>query len=385
MHALRSLLPTLPKVLAVLLLPFFLQGCDSGGSGFGGNNGGSDGGFNLDNCTIPTDRLVDGGVPRDGIPSLDNFTAGDDRLVGKDASGAGYLEDDNRVIGLLFGDQALAVPHNILWHHEIVNVDDWAGRTFAVTYCPLTGTSLAFDRSVVDGAEFGVSGLLFNNNLVMFDRRDNESLWPQMNRQANCGANVDTELEMLPVVEMTWGKWKELHPNTRVISSETGHSRNYTTSGYPYGNPDPESSYEAPNNDRLLFDIPIDDRRPPKERVLGIPNGAEGLALPFGALDDGSEARVVEVTVDNTDMVVFWKADAEGAMAYHPQTQSGESLSFTVENGRIVDTETERTWTLDGRAQDGSARLEPVETAYVSFWFAWPTFHSSTRLWEGTE
>ncbi len=360
-----------------------LAGCDVGSVSDSGNG---NSGFNLDSCTIPTDRLVDGGVPRDGIPSLDEFTSGDDRLVEKDASSAGYLEDDNRIIGLLFGDQALAVPHNILWHHEIVNVDNWAGQTFAVTYCPLTGTGLAFDRSVIDGAEFGVSGLLFNNNLTMFDRRDDESLWPQMNREANCGASVGTDLEMLPVMEMTWGKWKELHPDTKVISSETGFSRNYTTSGYPYGDPDPESSYERPNNDNLLFDMPIDDRRPPKERVLGIPNGDGGLAVPFGELDDGSEARTVEVTVGGTDMVVLWRADAEGAMAYHPRTQSGQSLSLTVENGRFVDG-SGRTWTLDGRAQNGSARLEPVQTAYVSFWFAWAadSFQPETRIWDGSE
>lgn len=355
-----------------------LTSCDTGPTGQ------SSSGFNLDNCTISTEQLVDGGVPRDGIPSLDGFAPGDDRLVGKDASSASYLEDDNRVIGLLVGDRPLAVPHNILWHHEIVNVDGWAGRTFAVTYCPLTGTSLAFDRSVIDGAEFGVSGLLFNNNLTMYDRRENESLWPQMNREANCGAQVGTELEMLPVVEMTWGKWKDLHPDTKVISSSTGHSRDYTTSGYPYGDSDPASSYEAPSNDRLLFDIPIDDRRPPKERVLGIPNGEGGLAVPFGALDDGSEVRVVEVKVDGTDMVVFWDGEADGAMAYHPRTLSGQSLSFAVKNGGIVDTQDGRTWTLDGRAQNGSARLEPVETAYVAFWFAWSadSFHPVTRIWE---
>lgn len=378
-----SLRSTVWLSVGVLVGTLVLVGCDTGS--FGDDNSGS-GGFNLDNCTIQTDRLVDGGVPRDGIPSLDGFTPGDDRLVEKDASSASYLEDDNRIIGLLFGDQALAVPHNILWHHEIVNVDDWAGQTFAVTYCPLTGTSLAFDRSVIDGAEFGVSGLLFNNNLTMFDRRDDESLWPQMNREANCGASVGTDLAMLPVMEMTWKKWRELHPNTKVISSETGFSRNYTTSGYPYGNPDPESSYERPNNDNLLFDMPIDDRRPPKERLLGIPNGDGGLAVPFGELDDGSEARAVEVTVGGTDMVVLWRADAEGAMAYHPRTQSGQSLSLAVEDGRFVD-ETGRTWTLDGRAEDGSARLEPVQTAYVAFWFAWAadSFQSETRIWGGAE
>ena len=359
-------------LLGLLVGGTLLVGCDTGG--VEGNRGGSSG-FNLDNCTIPTDRLVDGGVPRNGIPSLNGYTAGDDRLVGPGAEDARYLADGDRVIGLLFGDQALAVPHNILWHHEIINIDDFAGRTFAVTLCPLTGSTLAFDRSAVDGAEFGVSGLLFNNNLLMFDRREDESLWPQMSRGATCGANVGTDLDLLPVMVMTWGHWTEIHPDTKVVSSETGHSRDYTARGYPYGN------YNAPNNDRLLFDIPIDDRRPPKERLLGIPVEDGGLAIPFGELDDGSTARVVEVTAGGREVVVFWNQDARGAMAYRPMLD-GQPLSFSAtENGRFVDDQTGRTWTLDGRALDGSARLDPVETAYMSFWFAWPVFQPETALW----
>ena len=351
-----------------------LVGCDSSSLD---SDSRTDSGFNLDNCTIQTDRLADGGVPRDGIPALNNYTADDDRLVGPNDEQADYLAGDDRVIGLLFGDHALAIPHNILWHHEIINVDDVAGRTFSVTLCPLTGTTLAFDRSAVNGAEFGVSGLLFNNNLVMFDRRENESLWPQMNRQANCGADVGTSLGMLPVVVMEWDHWTDIHPDTKVLSNNTGHSRNYTARGYPY------DDYNDKNNDRLLFDAtPIDDRRPPKERVLGIPVGDDrGLALPFGELDDGSTARVVEVTVGGEEIVVFWSRDARGAMAYRPMLD-GQSLTFsTTENGRFVDDETGRTWTLDGRATDGSARLEPVKTAYMSFWFAWPVFQPKTDIW----
>jgi hypothetical protein len=352
-----------------------LVGCDSGSlDGSSGNDGSS---FNLDNCTIPTDRLADGGVPRNGIPSLDDYTVGDDRLVRPGSENASSLANGDRVIGLLFGDQPVAIPHNILWHHEIINFDDFAGRTFSVTLCPLTGTTLAFDRSAVDGAEFGVSGLLFNNNLVMFDRRNNESLWPQMNRQANCGANVGTSLDMLPVVVMEWGHWTDIHPDTKVVSNNTGHSRNYTARDYPYGN------YNDKNNDRLLFDAtPIDDRRPPKERVLGLPVGdGEGLAIPFGELNDGSTARAVEITLGGKEIVVFWNSDARGAMAYRPMLD-GQPLTFSAtENGRFVDEETGRTWTLDGWAVDGSARLEPIETAYMSFWFAWPVFQPQTTIW----
>jgi hypothetical protein len=112
---------------------------------------------------------------RDGIPALT-----DPELVTPDSPWVEYLLPTDRVIGLEIDRQFLAVPHNILWWHEIVNFNDLG---LAVTYCPLTGSSMVFRRDVVQGAEFGVSGLLFKNNLVMFDRAavgGEDSLWPQM-------------------------------------------------------------------------------------------------------------------------------------------------------------------------------------------------------------
>jgi hypothetical protein len=320
--------------------------------------------FNIENCDLPTNRLIDGGVGRDGIRSLDNPS-----LVGPEAESTEYLADSSRVVGILFGDKPLAVPLSLVWRHEIANFDDWGGESFAVTHCPLTGSSLVFDREAVDGAEFGVSGLLFDNNLVMYDRRKEKSLWPQMNRQADCGDALGTELSMLPSIEMTWGRWKTLHPDTRVLPLEGADEVSY-----PYGD------YRFPQNEELVFeDTPIDDRRPPKERVLGIPVGDDGgIALPFGALDKGSAARVVTVTVDGTQMTVFWSREAQSAMAYETST------SFSVEDGRIVDDATGSVWTVDGQAVLGyreGERLNPVDRAYVAFWFAWAAFHPDTRLW----
>jgi len=359
-------------VLVIALgLVLVLAGCDSSGS----QERKSRLGFTLDNCTISLDRLVDGtgGQGRDAIPSLT-----DPSLVDPGTEHTAYLAGDDRVLGLLIDGKPLAVPQNILWFHEIINFDDWGGRTFAVSYCPLTGSSLAFDRGAVDGAEFGVSGLLINNNLIMYDRGE-ESLWPQMNRQANCGAAVGTRLPMIPVVEMTWTGWKTLHPDTKVVSSQTGYARDYRAGAFPY--PD---DYEDPENDRLLFDMPIDDRRPPKERVLGVPVGEDGgVAIPFGELDGDASARAVDVTVGGGEVVVFWDDEAQGAMAYRPMLE-GEALSFSVRDGRIVDEQTGSTWRVDGRAVEGEragARLEPVSRAYVSFWFAWAAFQPDTEIW----
>jgi len=348
--------------IVVVFATVVLAGCDQGP----GEAAGDDSAFNLDNCTIPTERLASGCEGPDCIPALS-----EPDLASPGDEAAGYLSDTSRVIGLLIDGHPLAVPHNILWFHEIANFTR-DGRSFAVTYCPLTGSSLAFDRGAVDGAELRVSGLLFDNNLVMYDRQENRSLWPQMNRQANCGANVGTTLSMIPVVEMRWKRWKTLHPDTDVVSSRTPYARDYREGNYPY------DDYERPNNDRVLFDMPIDDRRPPKERVLGIPNGSGGgVALPFGALNT-ARARVVTVAVGGTDRTVFWSREAQGAMAFET------SSTFSVENGKIVDDETGSTWTIEGRAVAGrraGERLTPVDEAYVAFWFAWAAFQPETTIW----
>lgn len=323
-------------------------------------------------CTVDLAFVADGGVGRDGIPALTNppmVEAGDAAL--------GYLLPTDRIIGLVLDGQPIAIPHNILWWHEIVNLDRGDQR-LAVTYCPLTGSSMVFDRSAVGGAELGVSGLLFQANLMMYDRRSGESLWPQMMAAAACGPGIGTRLPMVPSVEMTWVGWQALHPETVAVSEVLGTGRNYTI--YPYGN------YEFLSNQGFLgFPMPpLDNRMPAKQRVLGIPLGDEGgLALPFDELDFLGDEVLVEVEVGGEPMLVVWDRVAASAWAFHT-TLDGTRLAFRMSGGRIVDTETGSVWTRDGRATEGplaGSRLEPVAEAYVAFWGAWSTFRGDTEAW----
>jgi hypothetical protein len=320
-------------------------------------------------CTISLAEVSDGGVGRDGIPALT-----DPDLVRADDSGASYVSSGSRVIGIRVGELYIAVPHNILWWHEIVNFD-FGDFKLAVTYCPLTGSGIVFDRSVVEDAELGVSGLLFRNNLILYDRRAESSLFPQMMREGACGPETGLKLPLYPSVDITWEGWQRLHPRTRIISGETGWDRPYEV--YPYGD------YERLNNSRLLFPQDgIDPRRPPKERVLGIPLGTGGgIALPFELL--GRETRVVHTQVAQDPVVVFWDPDLQGAIAYLRSVES-QTLSFEVRNNKIVDRETESTWNLRGEASEGTLageRLQQLPEAYVAFWFAWAAFQPETQVW----
>ena len=330
-------------------------------------------------CSIPEELILTTGMPRDGTPALSDPT-----LVSVDGPGMGYLRDDDRVIGIEVGGTYIAIPHNILWWHEIVNFNS-LGTALAVSYSPGTGSSLVFDRRSVSGAEFGVSGLVFNNNLVMYERRSDSSLWPQMMRTARCGPQTGHVLDMFPAVEMRWGGWRSLHPETLVINDETGHSRDYQH--YPYG------EYEASSNPATLYPhAPIDGRRMPKERVLGIPptvydgeiiGGA--VAFPFPTLDNGDPIRVVHHRAAGRPVVVFWDRDAQAATAFRP-SYGGSNVVFEARGDMIVDVDTESKWTLEGVAVSGELageRLEVVAEAYVSFWFAWATFVPSTEIWGG--
>ena len=303
---------------------------------------------------------------RDGIPALT-----DPELVTPDSPWVEYLLPTDRVIGLEIDGQFLAVPHNILWWHEIVNFNDLG---LAVTYCPLTGSSMVFRRDVVQGAEFGVSGLLFKNNLVMFDRAavgGEDSLWPQMLAGAYCGPEEGNQLSMLPAIEIEWEDWQALHPDTRVVSSRTGRGRDYTR--YPYG------SYEVEDNELTLIPLErLDGRRPPKERVLGIPFASGGgIAFPFGALREVGDLAVVHTV----RAVVFWDSQAVAAMAFQPSVLN---LTFEVREGAFVDMETGSQWSIEGRALSGpmqGERLSVIAEAYVSFWFAYSQFFPASSLW----
>lgn len=350
--------------LLASLFPLVLAGCDGAGSASGPRDG-------TGMCSIPEDQLIDGGVGRDAIPALN-----DPVLVEAGEPGGDYLGERERVIGLVVDGQAIAIPHRIGWIHEIVNLD-LGDRRVAVTYCPLTGSSLVFDRSAAGGANFGVSGLLFRNNLIMFDRSSQESLWPQMSRGARCGPRDGTPLEMVPSVEMTWDRWTSLHPDTRLPGHLPGEGQSFKSYTYPYGN------YEERDNETLLFPMRgrLDRRRQPKERVLGIPGIP--LAFPFLELASGDGPTVAAADVGDRNVVVFWDDEGRGAGAHYP-TSGGRELEFVVRDGAIVDTETGSTWTVEGRAVAGpmaGRELEPIPEAHVAFWFAWAAFHPGTGLW----
>ncbi|MEX0828027.1 MAG: DUF3179 domain-containing protein, partial [Haliea sp.] len=189
--------------------------------GFAGPN---KNGFDLSRSLVPADKILEGGPPRDGIPAIDQ-----PRYV--QASTMDQLADGDLVLGLVHNGIARAYPTRILVWHEIVNTE-FGGEAVVITFCPLCGTGLAFASSLDNRQlDFGVSGLLHNSDLLMYDRQT-ESLWSQIPGRAVSGIHAGRKLQRLPAVHMPWSQWRGQYPESAVLSFDTGHRRNYSRDPY---------------------------------------------------------------------------------------------------------------------------------------------------------
>lgn len=288
---------------------------------------GSSNGFDLSNVTLPREEILHGGPPRDGIPALS-----DPKMI--PPGEAEYLEPTDRIVGVTLKGQSRAYPIAILNWHEIVN-DDIDGQRFAVTYCPLCGTAVAFDATI-DGTptDFGVSGLLYNSDVLLYDR-DTESLWSQILSQSISGARVGTKLTPIPISHTTWRDWREKHPDTLVLSDDTGHFRDYQR--------DPYAGYEESRYTYFAVNNEAPDNYHPKEIVVGLGVDDVYKAYPFIELDKQGKSRFSD-SVNGTRFNFDWDSE-------------NRSITITNTTGQQV-------------------------AGIQGFWFAWFAFHPDTEVFK---
>jgi hypothetical protein len=299
-------------------------------------------------------NVQSGGPPKDGIPSID-----EPKFVSP-AKGDEFLDQDDVVFGVAGEDDVKAYPQPILVWHEIVN-DVIDGEPVSVTYCPLTGTAMGFERGKT---ELGVSGNLLHNNLVMYDR-NTDSRWPQILATAIRGGFEGRSLREFRVVWTTWEQWKALHPDTVVLSKKTGHIRNYERD--PYGMYTPKRGYY--NSTKTLFPtLHDDDRYKPKRVVIGarVPDGA--IAFLKESL---AGAGVLEGTIAGVAYTAVYDDRLDTAYVY----RNPEGVAVSIDGDA-------ETVTVDGESYAPDALpLESVQ-AFDAMWFAWSGFYPGTEVVE---
>ena len=271
--------------------------------------------------SIPLDQILDGGPGRDGILALINpkFTS----IANADRS----ITDDVDGILVTVGPVAKFYPYNSIVWHEIVN-DVVNGKPLVVTFCPLCGSAIVFDAQVNGKAEqFGVSGKLYNSNLLMYDKTT-ESLWSQIEGTAVVGDLTGTKLALYPSQVISFKTLRARYPNAEVLSTETGHGRNYSL--YPYGN------YN--NSNDLYFPISITDTRLPTKEIMYVVNfNNHSVAFKVSDLKLGVIARV---------------------------DVAGKELIAELKDGEIT------------ASPEGGAPLP----SYHTMWFAWAIYHQKDGI-----
>lgn len=298
---------------------------------------------------------LSGGPGKDGIPAID------DPVFQDAAAAGGRLEDGDRVVGLYHDGEARAYPQSILVWHEIVN-DTVAGDNIAVTYCPLTGTALGYLRGETT---LGVSGRLVNSNLIMFDRAS-DSLWPQILSAAIGGPHQGQGLKEVRVVWTTWGRWRERHPETRVLTTDTGYLRNYNRD--PYGGYNPVRGYYAPDAAPLFPVRPTSDRYPPKQEIFGVRTATTAVAVDREHL---ASEGVVNIPAGEDHLVVV----------HDPGLDTG--WAFLADQPVAVDLDEDRLrFGPRGPEHPALEGLTPVN-GFEAMWFAWYAFYPDTVVVDG--
>jgi len=310
---------------------------------------------------IRLDEVRWGGVQQDGIPPLRN-----PRML--PATAANYLEDDHIVFGISINGDHRAYPKRILAWHEMF-VDDIGGKSIAGVYCTLCGTVIAYDTEF-NGEKYnlGTSGFLYRSNKLMYDKTT-QSLWNTIEGKPVIGPLVDADitLESYSVVTTTWGAWKKQHPETTVLSLDTGHRRDYNE-GAAYAN------YFA--TDRLMFNVPeLDNRLKNKDEVLIVRADEyqkDPLAISAKFL---SRHRVYQNQIGNTKFVVL--TDKSGANRVY----ESEDYKFKkIKEGKVKEADGTLWEITEEKLMAPNGRTLKRLPYHRIFWFAWYNTYKDTRL-----
>jgi len=335
---------------------------------------------NFSKRSIELNELQSGGPPKDGIPALINPKF----ISVEDASD--WLKDEEPVIFLKHNNSVKGYPLQILIWHEIVN-DRIDSTPVIITFCPLCYSAIVYKRKIGEmTVMFGVSGLLRNSDLVMYDSYT-ESFWQQFSGKAIVGMYTGTELEMLPAQIISFKELKGSYPKALILSKETGYSRKYGMNPY--------SGYDDIDQTPFMFKGELDDRLPPNEKVIGIKEKEIAKAYPYSIT---AEKHVINDKFKGKNIVIFHSTgtlsaldskhimDSKdvGSTGVFEADLDGKSLTFEYSGGKFIDKETTTIWDITGKAVVGVIRGKQLTRINSGdyFAFAWFAFNPDTEIFK---
>jgi hypothetical protein len=277
------------------------------------------GGFRLEGLRVPAEHVQPGGPKRDEIQSVDapRFASLEE---------ATWVLAENPVLGVSLGGETHVYPVHLIERHQIVN-DVLGGTPIAVTFDPLAGVPRAYERTL-DGKvlEFGVAGLLWNANFLMYDR-GGESLWSQFRGDAVAGPSAGKRLRSVVVRQETLAAWLERHPDSKVLAPPSERL------DYRYS---PFTSYWLANRVPSRVDAQ-DERFHAKEVVVGVERAGKRRAYlgslvteAGGRVEDDFHGRRIRLSYSSRDATFRWDVPADVDVteaywfawkAFHPDTE----------------------------------------------------------------
>ena len=330
--------------------------------------------------SVPYGEILSGGPPKDGIPPIDQ-----PQFIPVNEANE-WLKDREPVVFVQVSEDARAYPIQILMWHEIVN-DTVGDEPLIISFCPLCNTAIVFRRTFNGQVlDFGTTGRLRYSNLIMYDRQT-ETWWQQATGDAIAGELTGAHLEFYPASMISWEDFKSQHPDGKVLSRETGHSRNYGRNPY-FG-------YDDIDQTPFLFNGTTPDQLPPMARVLTVDLNGEAVAYPYDVL---RQLGVINDTVGGEAVVVFWAEGTASALdrsnlpegrevgsaVAYSRSLDGRLLTFKFADGKILDEQTGSEWNILGHGIAGEwtgKGLTPL-VSINHFWFSWAAFKPETRIYQ---
>lgn len=312
---------------------------------------------------IRLEEITWGGVIKDGIPALTNPK----HITPEEAT---YITADELVFGVEINGDARAYPLRILDWHEMFN-DVVGGQPVSLAYCTLCGSGILYKTDLEgkdDPVIFGSSGFLYRSNKLMYDQ-ETKSLWNQFTGRPVVGPLTGSgiELEVLAVAITSWSSWLDQHPDTKVLSLETGHDRDYTP-GRPYG------AYFASSD--LMFPALVEDERlEAKDYVYAV--RVDGLAKAW-PLTDFEGGRIVNDRIGNLRVVLIGDAETRTVRAF---LRDDVVIKATDDPGMILAGDLPMKVQEEGLIAEDGQTMERLP-GHIAFWFAWQGFIAGGPLAE---